>query len=197
MLNNIRASGTVIMTLFAEHPYNRVMVFIDYRNIYEGCRYLEDYTSMDLFRLTQILVGSRDLIGAYIFDGKATNAGSGDATVRMHNKFREQGFRVVAREGMVLRDGKVVQKEVDVSLACEMLEHALLNHFDVAVVISGDRDFVPAMQKVQAAGKRVEVASFENIYNEECKRVADIYYLLDDIPFLILSNLEEGSDERT
>ena len=95
---------------------------------------------------------------------------------------------------LAIRDGKVVQKEVDVSLACEMLEHALLNHFDVAIVISGDRDFVPAMQKVQAAGKRVEVAAFEDVYNEECKRVADIYYLLDDIPFLILSNPSDAGE---
>ena len=149
---------------------------------------------MDLFRLTQILVGTRDLIGAYIFDGKLPSSGGGDATVRMHNKFREQGFRVIARESLAIRDGKVVQKEVDVSLACEMLEHALLNHFDVAIVISGDRDFVPAMQKVQAAGKRVEVAAFEDVYNEECKRVADIYYLLDDIPFLILSNPSDAGE---
>ena len=182
------------MTLFAEHPYNRVMVFIDYRNIYEGCRFFEEYLGMYLFRLTQILVGTRDLIGAYIFDGKLPSSGGGDATVRMHNKFREQGFRVIARESLAIRDGKVVQKEVDVSLACEMLEHALLNHFDVAIVISGDRDFVPAMQKVQAAGKRVEVAAFEDVYNEECKRVADIYYLLDDIPFLILSNPSDAGE---
>ena len=50
------------------------------------------------------------------------------------------------------------------------------------------------MQKVQAAGKRVEVAAFEDVYNEECKRVADIYYLLDDIPFLILSNPSDAGE---
>ncbi len=179
------------MTLFAEHSYTRVMVFIDYRNIYEGCRYLENYTAMDLFRLTQILVGSRDLIGAYVFDGKRPAADGSPSTERMHNKLRDQGFRVIARDGFACHEGKVVQKEVDVSLACEMLEHALLNHYDVAIVVSGDRDFVPAMQKVQAAGKRVEVAAFDDVYNEECKRTADIYYLLDDIPFLIMSNPSE------
>ncbi len=179
------------MTLFAEHPYNRVMVFIDYRNIYEGCRFFEEYLGMDLFRLTQILVGTRDLIGAYIFDGKLPSSGGGDATVRMHNKFREQGFRVIARESLAIRDGKVVQKEVDVSLACEMLEHALLNHFDVAIVISGDRDFVPAIQHVQSAGKIVEVAAFRTSASEELRRTADKYIELESLPILTMFNKVE------
>ena len=73
-------------------------------------------------------------------------------------------------------------------MACEMLEHALLNHYDVAIVVSGDRDFVPAIQRVQAAGKRVEVAAFENVYNDECKRAADVYYVLDKMPIMSMSS---------
>ena len=106
------------------------------------------------------------------------------------------GFRVISRESMEkTSDGRLVQKEVDVSLACEMLEHALLNHFDVAIVVSGDRDFVPAMQKVQAAGKRVEVASFKGSVNKECIKTADVYKELDDIPFLMMRPaIDEGGD---
>ena len=85
---------------------------------------------------------------------------------------------------------------MDVSLACEMLEHALMNHFDVAIVVSGDRDFVPAIQKVQAAGKRVEVASFSNEMNSECKRAADVYYMLDDLPIMLMkSPIDLGGEE--
>lgn len=178
------------MTLFAELSYKRVMVFIDFRNIYDSCRNFtgSDKIRMDLFRLTQILVGSRDLIGAYVFDATIKGVSADEETLIIHNELSDNGFRVMNRESMVKRNGDYVQKEVDVSLACEMLEHALLNHFDIAIVVSGDRDFVPAMQKVQAAGKRVEVAAFENVYSEECKRTADVYYLLNDIPFLSMSS---------
>jgi len=184
------------MTLFAEHSYSRVMVFIDFRNIYESCRNFtgSDKVKMDLFRLTQILVGPRDLIGAYIFDASLKGVLPDEETKRMHDNLSDNGFRIMNRESMVKRDGDYVQKEVDVSLACEMLEHALLNHFDIAIVISGDRDFVPVMQKVQAAGKRVEVAAFENVYSSESKRVADVYYLLNDIPFLSMSSPIDGGD---
>lgn len=186
------------MTLFAELPYKRVMVFIDFRNIYDSCRNFAgtDKVRMDLFRLTQILVGSRDLVGAYVFDASLKGASMDPETRRIHDKLSDIGFRVMNRESMVKRDGDYVQKEVDVSLACEMLEHALLNHFDIAIVVSGDRDFVPVMQKVQAAGKRVEVAAFDNVYSDECKRTADVYYLLNDIPFLSMSSpMETGGGQ--
>ena len=176
------------MTLFTEHSYSRVMVFIDYRNVYESTRFMEDHCQLDLYRLTQILVGSRDLVGAYVFDARKMFTNKDDETISMHNKLREQGFRVVARESMVFRDGKVEQKEVDVSLACEMLEHALMNHFDVAIVLSGDRDFVPVIQKVQSAGKRVEVAAFDDVFNEETRRSSDRFHRLNEVAFMEMSS---------
>ncbi len=184
------------MTLFAQHSYSRVMVFIDFRNIYESCRNFtgSDKVEMDLFRLTQILVGPRDLIGAYVFDAYIRGYTLDEETKRIHDNLSDNGFRIMNRDSMVKRDNEYVQKEVDVSLACEMLEHALMNHYDIAIVISGDRDFVPVMQKVQAAGKRVEVAAFENVYSTESKRVADVYYLLNDIPFLSMSSPIDGGD---
>lgn len=182
------------MTLFTERSYSRVMVFIDYRNVAMSTEMLDEHSRMDLYRLTQILVGNRDLVGAYVFDAKFRYTDRFDKNDIAQNKLREQGFRVIARDSLVVVDGKQKQKEVDVSLACEMLEHALMDHFDVAIVVSGDRDFVPAIQKVQSAGKRVEVAAFDDVYNEECKRAADMYYMLDDIPFMSMSSPapEEG-----
>ena len=179
------------MTLFTEHSYSRVMVFIDYRNVYESTKLISDDVRLDLYRLTQVLVASRDLVGAYVFDARKRIPDKDDTTLAMHDRLRDQGFRVIARESIVYRDGKAEQKEVDVSLACEMLEHALLNHYDVAIVVSGDRDFVPAIQRVQAAGKRVEVAAFENVYNDECKRAADVYYVLDKMPIMSMSSSED------
>ena len=177
------------MTLFTENSYSRVMVFIDYRNIYESVKFLGDDVRLDLYRLTQILVGSRDLVGADVFDARKRIPDKGDTTLATHDRLRDQGFRVIARESIVFRtEGQIEQKEVDVSLACEMLEHALLNHYDVAIVVSGDRDFVPAIQRVQAAGKRVEVAAIESVYNDECKRAADVYYLIDKMPIMSMSS---------
>ncbi len=185
------------MSLYSDHSPSRVMVFIDYRNLVAGVSSIPGGMALDLFRMTRILVNGRNLVGAYVFDGVPATTESDDEQTRtvrrLHNIMREEGFRVIARESLVKQGDRIVQKEVDVSLACEMLEHALMDHFDVAVVVSGDRDFIPAMQKVQAAGKRVEVASFQNELNVECRRCSDIYYELDDMPIL---NMESPVDHE-
>ncbi len=183
------------MKLFNENPYSRVMVFIDYRNIDSSLDMTEKIGSLDLFRLTQILVGKRELIGAYVFDGRPHVVVEGDPIDALHNNLRDQGFRVIERDSLVRRGDKVEQKEVDVSLACEMLEHAMMNHYDVAIVVSGDRDFVPVIQKVQSAGKRVEVAAFSGAYNNETKRTADAYYVLDQLPIMRLNPLPTNEED--
>lgn len=176
------------MSLFADRSYNRVMVFIDYRNLMS--KYNEGDLLADIFRLTQILVGNRDLAGAYIYDGKKSGEDRKKEDQDELNKLRSIGFRLITREAVVWRGDHYEQKEVDVSLAVDMLEHALLNHYDVAILVSGDRDYIPVIQRVQASGKRVEVASYEDFISSDNELIltADVYHKLKDIPFLSLSS---------
>lgn len=185
------------MTLFGNRDGDRVMVFIDYRNICDMAQGIE-LGHIDLYRLTQILVANRQLKGAYVFDAVSRFVSKDDANIKIHDKLQRIGFRVVERRSLDYNreTNKVDQKEVDVSLACEMLEHALRDHYDVAVVVSGDRDFVPVMEKVQAAGKRVEVAALDNnsSFNEECKRKADVFYYLNKLPIIALDSENFGAE---
>ncbi len=176
------------MSLFVDRSYSRVMVFIDYRNLMS--KYNDGTMVADIFRLTQILVGNRDLVGAYIFDGKIAGEDREPEEQAALNKLRSIGFRLITREAMVWRKDHYEQKEVDVSLAVEMMEHALMNHYDVAIVVSGDRDYIPVIQKVQAAGKRVEVASYEEFISSdrELPMTADVYHKLKEIPFIAMSS---------
>ena len=176
------------MSLYKENPNHRLMVFIDYRNLSECMSAVSPNLGLDLYRLTDVLVSNRELVGAYVFDATWPYPGKDDDNVKLHNSLRKQGFRLVVTNSMNRLGGKVVQKETDVSLACEMVEHALLDHYDVAIVVSGDRDFVPAMKKVQSAGKRVEMAALKHTCSEEAINIADVYYLLDDMPFLLMSS---------
>ena len=50
------------------------------------------------------------------------------------------------------------EKAVDVNLACDMV--ALKDIYDVAVILSGDQDYVPAVRIVKNAGKRVVNVAF-------------------------------------
>jgi len=47
----------------------------------------------------------------------------------------------------------IAEKAVDVKLATDLLE--LRNIYDVAVILSGDQDYVPAVQAIKDSGKRV------------------------------------------
>lgn len=52
------------------------------------------------------------------------------------------------------------EKCVDIALASEMLYYATLpNAYDIAVLVSGDFDFMPALLKVRQQGKRVAVCA--------------------------------------
>jgi uncharacterized LabA/DUF88 family protein len=46
------------------------------------------------------------------------------------------------------------RKRVDVSLATDMLLHASRKHYDVAVLVTGDEDFVPLVRSRELGGRR-------------------------------------------
>ena len=46
------------------------------------------------------------------------------------------------------------QKGVDILMAIDSLTKAYQNHYDVAMFIVGDRDFIPLVREVKNAGKK-------------------------------------------
>ncbi len=168
------------MSLLSTSPLDRVMAFIDIANIQKSSRIAPGFT-VDLYSVCHELVGNRRLVAAYVFDARADNGTASNRT-KLHNRLRMIGFRVIARESY--NPEKQEQKEVDVAMACEMVVQAMKDNYDVALVVSGDRDFVPAIQHVQAAGKRVEVAAFDNAFSYEMKKMCDWYHTLDTLPLI-------------
>jgi uncharacterized LabA/DUF88 family protein len=168
------------------------MLFIDLRNILESVNIIEKsaYFRLDLYSLAVHLVGSRELVAAYVFDTRKP-FGEDDNSARFHDRLRYLGFRVIARESF--DPIRKEQKEVDVAMACEMVVHALRDGYDIAIVVSGDQDFVPAIQHVQAAGKRVEVAAFGVSVGKTLMKAADRFHDLDKVPLLQMFNPEEDS----
>jgi len=69
------------------------------------------------------------------------------------------GFDLVY--GPKKREGRP-QKQIDVQIAVDMVSEAYDNTFDVAVLVSGDGDLKPAVEKLISMGKQVEVASFDD-----------------------------------
>ena len=177
------------MSIITNNRESRVMIFIDLRNIVSSVAMTQSFPfKTDFYSLARLLAGQRNVLAAYVFDGTmGDDEDSAARTRKVHDYLRYNGFRVVERNSVEGRE----QKEVDVAMACEMVVHALKDNYDVAIVISGDRDFVPAIQHVQSAGKIVEVAAFRTSASEELRRTADKYIELESLPILTMFNKVE------
>ena len=62
-------------------------------------------------------------------------------------------------------------KGVDIQLTTDLLTHSLLNHLDIAFLITGDADFVPVIEQVKRHGKQVQLlGAIERVKSETCSR---------------------------
>lgn len=72
-----------------------------------------------------------------------------------------------------IRGKRKRQKEVDVLLAVDMVVGAYSNIYDVAVLISGDSDFIPAVEEARRRGKTVVVGAVKETAGKELILAAD------------------------
>lgn len=128
----------------------RVCIFIDGQNLYFCLKDSFGNNRIDFGRFIQKLVGDRELIRAYYYNSRQDhNAGE--------DKFYKHLARIPYLEVKLGRYGQGGEKTTDILLAIDMLILAFNNVYDVAVLVSGDGDFVPAVEEVKRLGKHVEV----------------------------------------
>lgn len=69
-------------------------------------------------------------------------------------------------------------KRVDISLSVDMLAHAHRKNYEVAVLVTGDEDYVPLVQAVEAEGCRVVLWFFEDGLSPALRRNVDHFFNL-------------------
>ena len=74
-------------------------------------------------------------------------------------------------------------KRVDITLATDMLLHGTRKHYDVAVLVAGDEDYVPLVRAVQGEGARVYVWFPSDGLSPALHQAADYYVNLDEFLF--------------
>jgi uncharacterized LabA/DUF88 family protein len=86
-----------------------------------------------------------------------------------HIELRFGRLKVIKnKEGQTFR-----QKGVDTKIAIDMLSKAYENHYDIAVLLAGDDDFLDVVKSVKNAGKRVYGIYFEHHISKELKGAYD------------------------
>jgi len=151
----------------------RVAVFIDGNNLFHAARFHN--IDIDYNKLLRVLLGDGRLLRAFFYTGV-------DAGAERQQGFllwmRRNGFRVIQKELKTFYDG-TRKANLDVEIAVDML--SLAGRYDTAVLVSGDEDFVYAVNAVAYKGCRVEVAGFRSNTAPKLIDVADYFIDLGEI----------------
>src|SRR5215470_13868719 len=151
----------------------KVSVFFDGQNFYRSLQRYDESLRVDYDRLaawiTQAVGGASAIFaGAHYYVGVSSDAPPLVEGFLKGLELRPGYF--VKRELRVRRAGRcpacsadyeyTTEKRVDTRLVADIIQYAAIGAFDAAVLVSGDDDFVPAVEAVNALGKQVWVATW-------------------------------------
>ena len=162
----------------------RVALFIDGSNLYNGMRENLSNTRVNLQALIKQLLGPRELFRTYYYNAPLTD--DYDTELREgQQRFFESLRRipyVTVRLGRLHRrhDGSLVEKGIDVAIAVESLQLAFEDAYDTAILVSGDSDYVELVEAVKRRGKHIECAMFRNQSAGMLVEYVDKFHPLDE-----------------
>ncbi len=144
-----------------------VAVFVDVANIFYAAKAAG--VDIDYVTLLKSASAGRDLVRAYAYTGLDPE---NENQRQFHSFLSRSGYKVVSKDIRKYGDGRI-KANLDIELVVDMMRMA--THLDIAVVISGDGDFAPAIRAVQQMGVRVEVISFRGNTSSDLIEVADVF----------------------
>jgi uncharacterized LabA/DUF88 family protein len=151
----------------------KICIFFDGQNFYRSLQRYDEALRVDYDRLalwiTQKVGGDNALFGgAYYYVGVSAGAPQQVEAFLKGLELRPGYF--VKRDPRVRRSGRcpecgaeyeyTTEKRVDTRLVADLIHYAANGAYDAAVLVSGDDDFVPAVEAVNALGKQVWVATW-------------------------------------
>ena len=146
----------------------KAVVFIDGNNLYKGLKDCYGIERLDLKPFCRYIVQGRELAGIYYADANFVQSRG------TSNYSKQQEYFTYIRniKGLTFRKGyykkhsKVpVEKLSDVYLATDMVDLCYRDEFDYGYLVSGDADYMPAVDIVVGQGKRII-----NVYFDTAKR---------------------------
>ncbi len=162
-----------------QFPQQRVGVFVDVQNMYYSARAIHNQ-KVNFKSVLEAAVAGRQLMRAFAYGITTEEAHEGE----FHAALSNQGFEVKTKPLQIFIGGQK-KGDWDVGIATDILR--LEPKIDVAVLISGDGDFVPIVEFAKEKGLRVEVLSFRESTSSALVESADSFLDLSADPkrFLI------------
>ncbi len=187
---------------------SRVVVFIDGSNCYHSIKELFDIHdnvtigASGFEKIIKEIVGNRVLIGVYYYNASLDRGFNEEVYWKQQKFFSDlrklPGWHVVMcrmKKDTSSKEPVYVVKGDDINIATDMVGLAYENAYDIAILVSGDGDFVPAIKRVQKLGKNVENAYFSISRSDFLKSVSNASLKLDDIVERELESVQQAAVE--
>lgn len=139
-----------------QSPSSRGMAFIDFDNIAIPSRNFFNIQYLDFNELRNILLRGYRGVGCNVY---------------LPHKMRNV-LGPIQKSGLsafVVRPGK----SIDGRLILDAILNADSNHFDAAIIASGDIDYVPLVNALKRKDKKVIIASFSRNLSHALENIAD------------------------
>ena len=156
----------------AQHTNQRVGIFVDVQNLFYSARNLYD-AKIDFGKLLESAVRDRLLIRAiaYLVHKEGVDQSGFEEALRRF------GYEIKIKD-LKERDDGSAKGDWDMGIAIDSI--SIAPRLDAVILISGDGDFVPLVEMLQARGCRVEVLAFERSTASELKEAADLYTRIEE-----------------
>lgn len=166
----------------------RVSIFVDVQNMYYAARNLYQ-SKLEFATLLKHLVSKRVLQRALAYVVERP----GMEQTKFIEVLRRNGYEVRKR---VVGDRSDPTSSGDWNIGITLDALAISPRTDVCILVTGDGDFVPLVEKLQKDGVRVEIASFRDTTSNELYQCADQIHHLDERVLLSGNQFQPSSSDE-
>ncbi|MBU2565959.1 NYN domain-containing protein [Patescibacteria group bacterium] len=170
-----------------KRPSQRVAVLIDTQNMYHSAKHLYD-SKLNFPALVQAATNGRQLLRAIAYVAKSKTG----EEMAFFEALVGGGIELRVKEVLEFSSG-VKKADWDVGITIDAVK--LAEKVDVIVLMTGDGDFVPCVEYLQAHGVIVEVVAFGSSTSSELRGACDIFFDISESTdeFLIHGNAAKRS----
>ncbi len=136
----------------------RFFIFIDGSNFYHSLINSFKTASVDIEKFCKDITQTGELIEIKYYTSpvlRSNNPNAYSSQQKFLSKIKEIKNLTLFLGRLEKHGNTFVEKGVDVKIATDLISNAFHNNYDIAILVSNDSDFVPAIQEAQKFGKQV------------------------------------------
>ncbi len=181
-----------MLTMPSSLTHERVGVFIDHCSVLHGLR--RAGRQVDLVALRDYLAEGRHLIETMVYVATHPQPERHQEDQLTLDRLRQSGFLIRSKPGRLLPDGRLTCS-LDLEMALDIQEFVGYARPDIIVLVTGDGDLTPLVQRLRMRGIRVEVASTLGSVSASLRAMAngfvDLAQIGQEVDNLILPPAEQ------